>query len=172
MCNPNLFVEFYKSEQVTKSVNCLGQIKSVNNKINKTSLTFGAKSNGYLVTGVANKKKVSVHRLVARYFCPIGTKDQDQVDHIDGNKTNNNWLNLRWVTSSENSLNPNTLNKISGINHFRYNPTVYNFIHNSGQVFSGTILELNTQFNLKKSLLTNLISGKTKCSQGWQVINN
>lgn len=30
------------------------------------------------------------------------------VDHIDGNKTNNNANNLRWVTNSENILNPNT----------------------------------------------------------------
>lgn len=43
----------------------------------------------------------AVHRLVAKAFCenPYGYKE---VDHIDGDKNNNNAENLEWVTRSEN----------------------------------------------------------------------
>ncbi len=47
-------------------------------------------------------KKIQVHRLVAQSFLPSYTKSL-QVNHKDGNKTNNNLGNLEMVTPSENS---------------------------------------------------------------------
>jgi hypothetical protein len=98
MWNPEYFVEFYVGRNVTKSVNCLGQIKIVNNFSQKVKFTFGTNSIGYLITGISNKADYRIHRLVATYFCPNGNKEQNQVDHIDGVKDNNCWLNLRWST--------------------------------------------------------------------------
>lgn len=43
-----------------------------------------------------------VHRLVALAFLPYPAAVQTQVDHIDGDKTNNAPSNLRWVTAGEN----------------------------------------------------------------------
>ena len=49
-------------------------------------------------------KTYKVHRLVALTF--IANPDNKPcVDHIDGNRTNNNVNNLRWVTNSENQMN-------------------------------------------------------------------
>lgn len=48
-----------------------------------------------------NNKDVSIHRLVADTFFD-GDHDGLQVNHIDGNKSNNQLGNLEWVTSSEN----------------------------------------------------------------------
>lgn len=42
-----------------------------------------------------------VHRIVAETFLP-NPEGLPDVDHIDGNKTNNNVDNLRWMTHSEN----------------------------------------------------------------------
>ena len=46
--------------------------------------------------------KESVHRLVLETFNPIEHMENYQVNHIDGNKINNNLDNLEWVTRSEN----------------------------------------------------------------------
>lgn len=47
------------------------------------------------------KKQMRVHRLVAQSFIPNPNK-KEQVNHIDGNKLNNNVNNLEWATGSEN----------------------------------------------------------------------
>ena len=60
---------------------------------------------GYLVVGitVSPYKKItkSIHRLVAEVYIPNTYKLSD-VDHIDGDKDNNNVTNLRWLTHGEN----------------------------------------------------------------------
>lgn len=46
------------------------------------------------------------------YFVNVGkfdTSDGLQIDHIDGNKLNNHYSNLRRVTASDNARNPNTI---------------------------------------------------------------
>lgn len=48
-----------------------------------------------------------VHRLVASAFVD-NPNNLNEVDHIDGNPSNNHVDNLRWVTHSENMLNPVT----------------------------------------------------------------
>lgn len=45
-----------------------------------------------------------VHRLVAEAFIEKPSIEKCWVDHIDGNRGNNNVNNLRWVTPSENCL--------------------------------------------------------------------
>ena len=45
-----------------------------------------------------------IHRLVAEAFIEKPREDKCWVDHIDGNRSNNNVDNLRWVTPSENCL--------------------------------------------------------------------
>jgi len=49
------------------------------------------------------KKRFFVHRLVAQHFCENYQEDL-VVNHKDGNKLNNHYDNLEWVTRSENDL--------------------------------------------------------------------
>lgn len=51
-------------------------------------------------------KTMPVHRLVADVFLPNVCKHTyDTVDHIDGNRTNNDYTNLRWTTHRINLMN-------------------------------------------------------------------
>ena len=58
----------------------------------------------YFVGLLKNKKRkyFAVHRLVAQAFIE-NTNNYAQVDHLDGNKLNNNADNLEWVTPKENT---------------------------------------------------------------------
>jgi hypothetical protein len=87
-------------------VSNLGRVKSLKYGIkSRIKILSGAiSSNGYFYVALyKNKKivKISIHRLVAITF--INNPEQkEQVNHIDGNKTNNFYNNLEWATRSEN----------------------------------------------------------------------
>lgn len=61
-------------------------------------------SKGYEIVDLyknGKRKTVRVHRLVAEAFIP-NNDNKPEVNHIDGNKHNNNVDNLEWVTKKEN----------------------------------------------------------------------
>ncbi len=79
-----------------------GKVKSLRyNKI----LSGGYSGFGYLLVHLvkdSKKKQKYIHKLVAEAFIP-NEDNKPQVNHIDGNKTNNNVDNLEWVSFSENN---------------------------------------------------------------------
>lgn len=63
-------------------------------------------SNGYKYIQVMRNKKrhtLLIHRLVALVFIPNPDNLPD-VNHIDGNKANNHWQNLEWISHAGNIL--------------------------------------------------------------------
>lgn len=80
-------------------------------------LTPAVNSGGYpQFCFVKNGKRFnkSVHRLVAETFLPK-LDNADQVNHIDGNKTNNHVNNLEWCTGRENQLHASRTGLISTV---------------------------------------------------------
>lgn len=78
-----------------------GQIKNKYGKILKPWIR-----NGYYTIGLmVNKKRTNyyVHRLVAEYFLSNPDQQRDFVNHLDGDKLNNNVSNLEWCTRQENA---------------------------------------------------------------------
>ena len=78
----------------------LGRIKNTNtNKI----LSQHISKCGYYRVGLYKKKKsknIEIHRIVAETFI-YNQKQKEEVNHIDGNKKNNNVNNLEWATHKE-----------------------------------------------------------------------
>ena len=70
--------------------------------------------NGYFTYNLRKDGKAKneyIHRLVAKAFIP-NPNNLPQVDHIDGNKSNNHVSNLRWVTPSKNMLSYGYENRV------------------------------------------------------------
>lgn len=83
-----------------------GRIKSQNKNSKKESLLKGAVVNrGLRILNVKLKDNSTgyryIHRFVAEHFVEKPSEDHDHIVHIDFNKNNNKWNNLKWVTEDE-----------------------------------------------------------------------
>ena len=86
-----------------------GLVKGIRSRV----LSPFVNAKGYLKIKLnidGQKKNYFIHRLVAMAFIP-NPDGLPEIDHIDGNKQNNDVTNLRWVDHSTNCLNPNTNNR-------------------------------------------------------------
>jgi hypothetical protein len=66
-----------------------------------------ATKHGYIQTTIgsivkSDSIKIRIHRQVAIAFVENNDIEKVEVNHIDGDKTNNNWYNLEWVSRHEN----------------------------------------------------------------------
>lgn len=85
-----------------------GDIMSTNfNHSGKSKVIGGfVNSSGYRIVALyrnGNRKYFRVHRIVAEAFLP-NPYNKPQVNHIDGDKSNNMVDNLEWVNNSENQI--------------------------------------------------------------------
>jgi len=68
----------------------------------QTLLKAWVHTTGYKRVGLGRNNQLYVHRLVAECFLP-NPENLPQVDHIDGDRTNNTVTNLRWVSAKTNA---------------------------------------------------------------------
>ena len=118
--------------------------------------------NGYLTisTFINNKKQtLRIHRLVAMYFVP-NPQNKPYVNHIDGNKLNNNANNLEWVTAQENNLHARKLGLIN-----QNKPLLATNIETGEEIAFESLSECARFLNCNKAYVyraLNGISGRTQ----------
>ena len=121
---------------------------------------------GYLRVGIyINGKayKVSIHTMVIKTFGPQ-QKENQQVDHKDGNKENNDIENLEWVTPSENIRRAFKLGLKTAFKGESHAVSVYTdkFIDEMCKAISNgmSISDASKKFNFQSSYIYSIISGK------------
>lgn len=97
-------MEYWKEIKDTNNMFSISNLGNIRNNKTERVLKLQTDKNGYLRTRVTInkiKKTLKPHRLVAFYFVE-NKENKPQVNHIDGNKTNDSADNLEWVTNTEN----------------------------------------------------------------------
>ena len=102
------------------------------------------------------KKRFFIHRLVALYFVD-GFSENLQVNHIDGDKLNNHYKNLEWVTQSQNEqhkqrfLNPRVTNK-----------EVIQTLEDGKELHFFKVKDCAAYNGLSANTISNMLKGKSK----------
>ena len=155
-------------------VSSLGKIRGIDRLCgNRPGVTKGKilkpfrNKRGYLEVNLYNNSKSTakiIHRLVAKAFIS-NDFNKPQVNHIDGNKLNNEVSNLEWMSNSENQLHAYSLGlqpSRAGENNVKAkitdkSVTELKVLYNSGK----TIIDISNIMNINVSIIRNIIYGRT-----------
>lgn len=121
----------------------------------------------FVILSRNNKSKnCYVHRLVAEAFIP-NNDNKPQVNHINGNKSDNRLSNLEWVTIQENHLHSyRKLNRRSSDNHGGRNPNARISIDQVKDIINrytsgiASAKELAAEFGINKNYVYMMANGK------------
>lgn len=155
-----------------------GMVRGVSGRL----LRIHKNKNGYIQVNTWNNNKQKtflVHRLVASAFIP-NQDNLPEVNHIDGNKQNNNVTNLEWCTRSENikhginnGLIPSPWKNKKGKDHIR-SKNVYQIY--GGKVINefGSAREAARESGICYGTISNVLIGRGKTAGGyyWSYTNN
>ena len=150
-------------------VTTMGRVYSVSS--GRFLATQRSKKTGYPQATLIGetRKNFNVHLLVANAFIPKpDTTDKLYVNHIDGDKSNNNVKNLEWVTNAENINHAfrTGLNTNRGENHHNSKLTakdveeIRSLVHLKGKKGIGTTM-IAKKYGITKSNILSIWSGNS-----------
>ncbi len=112
-------IQFEQPQKLRYAISSYGRIVSFTDDIENGRLLKGGMVKGFNIfrykhniNGRVIQKAYFVHRLVAEYFIPKNSPNYTAVLHLDHNKLNNHFTNLKWATREE------------MLKHNYYNPSV------------------------------------------------
>lgn len=118
---------------------------------------------GYRFVGLYKDKKIKylkVHRLVASAFCE-NIENKPQVNHKDGDKSNNYYENLEWCTAKENTQHAIKTGLMPSQRKKGESPKAKRVINaETGEVFN-CVEDAANSLLLNKSTLTNWLNGQS-----------
>jgi len=99
---------FERKSNIHYAISNYGRLVSFTDSIEKGRLLKGGKVEGYLLFQYKIRKgktiifrRILYHKLVAMQFIPKKTEDEKFVLHLDYNKLNNHFTNLKWANQVE-----------------------------------------------------------------------
>lgn len=124
-----------------------------------------ARKDGYLVVNLRRDHTshvVPVHVLVAKTFVP-NPNGMPTINHIDGNKHNNDADNLEWVSYAENNSHAlrNGLRKPRGVRISQYD-TDGNYI-----ATYRSVTEASRRTGISRGMISHCVNGRTKSASGF-----
>jgi hypothetical protein len=106
-----------------------------------------------------NYKYYQIHRLVGEAFCNGKSKEKNIVNHKDSNTSNNNFTNLEWCSSKENSIH-----SIKYGNRKKYCRKIAKYDANMNIIETfDSIINAAIKYNINKSTLYASVRRNTKC---------
>ena len=108
----------------------------------------------------------SMHRLLLASFNPIDGMEDLYVNHIDGNKSNNELSNLEWCTPSENLKHAYNLGLAKGLSgdDSPYSTISSKDVHRACEMYETsnfTIQEIADILGVRKSVIVNIVTGNS-----------
>lgn len=137
-----------------------GFIISLTRGLNILNMRFDKKGYvQYFIRDInTNKRKdYKGHRLVAEYFLD-NPNNFKEVNHIDGNKKNNNVNNLEWCSRQHNVIHSYK----EGLNHSKKCPV---YCTTNGKTYTSK-LEASNKLNISRKSIDTILNGKVYSVKG------